>query len=94
MPKPDPVFDDAIDAKLRREREGAERREAARLKFRENFPKTANFADHCRSLFGDDVEILWAIEANQFVGNVPAEEVRAYEKKFGAAHRLRLKKEK
>lgn len=88
--KPEPVFDDAIDAKLRREQEEAARREAARLRFRELFPKTTEFADEARKHFGNGVEILWTFENGQYVGNPPQEEIADYEQRHGPVRRVRL----
>lgn len=88
--KPEPVFDDAIDAKLRREREEAARREAARLRFRELFPETTKFADEARKHFGDGVEILWSFEDGQYVGNPPQDVIEDYEARHGPVHKVRL----
>lgn len=88
--KPEPVFDDAIDAELQRKQKEAARREAARLRFRELFPKTTEFADEARKHFGDGVEILWTFENGQYVGNPPPEEIADYEERHGPVRRVRL----
>lgn len=80
---PEPVFDDAIDARARVAKAKAEQREVARQRFRHLFPKTTEFADLCRKHFGDQVEILHAIEDGLYVGPVPEKDQREYEKKFG-----------
>lgn len=87
---PEPVFDDAIDAKLRREQLEQQRREAAKRRFREVFPKTTEFADQCREHFGDGVEIIYAIEDGKYVGPVPDDAREEYEQKFGPMRRVRL----
>jgi hypothetical protein len=84
------VFDDAIDAELRRKAEQEARREEARLKFREHFPKVTAFADEARKYFGDGVEVSWAIENGKSVGRVPPTELEAYGKKHGPVQPLRL----
>ena len=88
--KPEPVFDDAIDAELQRKQKEAARREAARLRFRELFPKTTEFADEARKHFGDGVEILWTFENGQYVGNPPQDVIEDYEERHGPVRRVRL----
>jgi len=79
---PQPVFDDALDAaaakKAAEEARLAEKRERARDKFRTEFPQVTAFADECRSVFGDDVRVIWAIENGKFVGRPPASELEKY----------------
>ena len=88
--KPEPVFDDELDAKARKEREQEARRERARLRFRELFPKTTEFADLCREHFGDQVEVIYTMEGGKYVGPVPDDHREEYEKKFGPVRRVRL----
>lgn len=87
---PEPVFDDELDAKVRREREQEARRERARLRFRELFPKTTEFADLCREHFGDQVEVIYTMEDGKYVGPVPDDHRKEYEAKFGPVRRVRL----
>lgn len=35
---------------------------------RENFPKCVEFADECRTVFGDGVKIVYASEGGQVIG--------------------------
>lgn len=89
--KPEPVFDDAIDAKLRREEQERARREIARQRVRENFPEITKFADEARKHFGDGVEITWAIENGKSVGRVPKDVLEEYCEKHGPVQPLRLR---
>lgn len=38
---------------------------------RANFPLTAAAVDEIRELFGEDVKLMWAIEGDKELGNVP-----------------------
>lgn len=87
---PEPRFDDEHDARVRRKQDEAARREAARLKVRQAFPKVIEFADKCRELFGDQVELLWAFEDGQYIGNPPEEVIKDYEQRHGTVRKMPL----
>lgn len=87
---PEPRFDDAIDAREQQRIDEAARREAARLKVREAFPKCVEFADLCREHFGDQVEMLWAFEDGYYIGKPSQEVIEDYEQRHGPVRKLRL----
>ncbi len=76
---PEPVFDDAVDAAAAKAKAEAERREAARLRFRAEFPEVTAFADMFRAKFGEQVRVVWAIENGGYVGKPPQKELQRYE---------------
>lgn len=93
-PTTGPVFDDEVDRRAREEAAKAERREALRLRVRECFPETMEWADAFRAQFGPEVEVRYAIEAGRYVGKVPEAVLDQHEKQHGVRpQRLTVSKE-
>ena len=50
----------------------------------------AEFADRVRTTFGDEVQIVYAIEDGLYVGVIPEERKAKYEATHGPLRKLRL----
>lgn len=88
---PEPVFGDEHEARVARQRQEGERREALRLEVRRRFPAATSKADEVQAVFGEGVRIVWAIEDGWAVGRVPPEEIERHEAQFGPLQWLRLR---
>lgn len=71
---PEPVFDDARDARERAERERAAEIERRRAENRARMPIVASLLDEYAAQFPGS-KIVWAIEGGHVVGKPPREEL-------------------
>ncbi|CAB4130401.1 hypothetical protein UFOVP119_25 [uncultured Caudovirales phage] len=87
---PEPKFDDHVDAQRKQDAEKAARREARRLRFREEFPLLTAMADPIRETFGPGTRLLWGIEGDRCVGHVPKSELQKHAASGNPLREVRL----